>query len=202
MKRSAYTVIAILLAAVLYLALPAPAAHADSITFVANLTGGLEVPPSGSAGSGIGTIVVDTIAQTMQVDITFSGLGSGTTAAHIHCCLASAFLTGANAGVATTTPTFTGFPLGVTSGTYSHLFDLTLASSYNPAFDGATVASKEATLIAGMLAGQTYLNIHTTGFPGGEIRGFLVTPEPSTLLLLGSGLVGLIGGRKRLGRRF
>jgi hypothetical protein len=36
--------------------------------------------------------------------------------------------------VATTLPTFAGFPLGVTSGTYINTLDLTLASSYNPAF--------------------------------------------------------------------
>lgn len=50
----------------------------------------------------------------------------------------------------------------------------------------------EADLIAGLLGGQTYLNIHTNLFPGGEIRGQLqAVPEPVTLLLLGSGLAGV-----------
>jgi hypothetical protein len=174
------------------------AAYATPITFVANLTGTLEVPPSGSPGTGFAMVVLDLAANTMQVDVTFSGLEAGTTASHIHCCLASPFLTGVSVGVATTTPTFTGFPLGVTSGSYSHLFDLTLASSYNPAFDGVTVAAKEATLVAGILAGETYLNIHTTQFPAGEIRGFLApVPEPASIFLLGSGLVGLVRTRRK-----
>lgn len=181
------------------LVLAAPAAHADSFTFTANLTGALESPPTSSSGTGFASVVLDTVANTMHVDVTFSGLSSGTTASHIHCCLASAFLTGSNVGVATTTPTFTDFPLMVTSGTYDHVFDLTLASSYNPAFDGATVASQEAALVTGIESGETYLNIHTANFPSGEIRGFLVpTPEPSTLLLFGAGLIVLAGlaGRK------
>ena len=97
------------------------------------------------------------------------------TAAHIHCCISAP----GNAGVATTVPTFTGFPGGVTSGTYAHTFDMLNAASYNPAFiasHGGTAASAAAALLAGMRAGQTYLNIHPTMFGGGEMRGFLVTP--------------------------
>src|SRR5262249_10918988 len=78
-----------------------------------------------------------------------------------------------------TTPTFTGFPLGVTSGTYDHTFDTLSASSYNPAYvtaHGGTAAGAEAALAACLSAGGAYLNIHSTVDPGGEIRGFL-TPD-------------------------
>ena len=133
----------------------------------------------------------------MLVNVTFSGLTSGNTAAHIHCCVAQ----GGNAGVATTTPTFTGFPGGTTSGTYLHVFDLTDASSWNPAFitsNGGTTAGAEAALLAGLANNQTYLNIHTTNFGGGEIRGFLVAaPEPGTFLLAGAVLAGFLIRRRK-----
>src|SRR6516164_2677784 len=173
------------------LMLPAAATSAKPITFTANLTPALEVPPTVSTAKGSATITLDPTAGTLHVQVTFSGLTSGTTASHIHCCLAFSFQTGANVMVATTTPTFPGFPSGVTSGTYDHVLDLTSTSSYNPAFvtstfnPSGTIAGAEAALINGIQAGETYLNIHTTNFPGGEIRGFLVaSPSPAQLSLL------------------
>lgn len=199
MKRPLLIAALLIGASLVFSALPT---YADTLTFTADLTSSLEVPPTGSTATGSATVIIDTLLNTMQVDVTFSGLSSGTTASHIHCCLASPFLTGASVGVATAVPTFTGFPLGVTSGTYSHLFDLTSASSYNPAFvtaQGGTISGADAALLAGIESGETYLNIHTTNFPGGEIRGFLVaTPEPSSILLLGSGLLALVWARRKL----
>jgi hypothetical protein len=89
MKRSLsvvakFTVIPLVIAAAL--TPPVPAAYAISITFVANLTGANEVPPVASPGTGFAAVVLDPTAQTLQVNATFSGLTSNTSAAHIHCC--------------------------------------------------------------------------------------------------------------------
>lgn len=183
----------------------APISQASIIVFTESLSGPQESPANASPGTGFATVTLNTTANFLRVVVTFTGLSGTTTASHIHCCTA---LPGVGtAGVATTTPTFTGFPLGVTSGSYDsdNIFDyldLTLASSYNPAFVTAQggVAGAEAALIAGMLAGDTYLNIHTTAFPGGEIRGFLpaaAAPEPTTIALLGIGLAGFAVSRRR-----
>ncbi|MGZ5023608.1 MAG: CHRD domain-containing protein, partial [Chthoniobacterales bacterium] len=56
-------------------------------------------------------------------------------------------------------------------------------------------------LIAAIQAGESYLNIHTTFAPGGEIRGFLVAaPETGTtwsLMLLGLAALGVTARRLR-----
>ena len=174
----------------------ASAASASPVIFSAVLTGPGESPPNASPGTGFAQVTFDFAANTMRVQLTFSGLLGTTTGSHIHCCNAVPF-TGTS-GVATTVPAFGGFPLGVTSGSLDAIYDMTLASSYNPAFVTAQggIPQAELALYNGMLAGDTYLNIHTTVVPGGEIRGFLI-PEPMTLSLFGAGLAGAALIRRR-----
>jgi hypothetical protein len=183
-------VVATLFLAVLFFA--APQAQAEPFTFAAHLSGAAEAPPNASPAAGFTLVTIDAVAHTMRVQVTFSGLVAGVTACHIHGPTAVAF-TG-TAGVATTTPTFTGFPSGVTSGFYDMTFDMTLASSYNPSFVTAQggIPQAEAALFSAIMTGRAYLNVHSSTFMAGEIRGFLVpTPEPATMLLLGSGLAGV-----------
>lgn len=154
--------------------------------------------PTASLGTGSGTVIFDTILNTMAININFTGLTGTTSNAHIHCCTSSPF-TG-TAGVATTTPSFVGFPLGVTSGTFINTLNLLDPGSYNPAFITAqgNIANAEAVLIAGAASGSEYLNIHTSAFPGGEIRGFLTfTPEPGTFGMMGGALAAAAFFRRK-----
>jgi hypothetical protein len=181
------------------LAITASPAAATITVYSAQLSGANENPANASPGTGLAIVTIDDVLDTMRVQAFFSGLLGTTTASHIHCCAPA----GSNAGVATQTPFFVGFPIGVTSGTYDNTFDMTLTSSFSSAFlaaNGGTADSAFAALIAGLDAGTAYYNIHTTMFPGGEIRGQLAAvPEPSTWMLLlgGFGMMGLALRRRR-----
>lgn len=177
--------------------------QATMIHFHADMSGPAEAVANNSTGMGIADVYLDDVAKTMEVKVTFWDLVGVTTASHIHA--ATALPNVGAAGVATETPTFGGFPLGVTAGSYDHFFDLTLSASFNSAFitaNGGTVASAFTAFENALLAEEAYLNIHTRTFGGGEIRGFLhaVPDSASTALLLSLGLSGLavLSRRQRL----
>lgn len=166
------------------IALSAAPTYAQN-AFFAELRGSSENPSVASPGSGSALVLFDPAFQTMSVRTIFSGLTTPTVDAHIHCCVPP---TG-NAGVAVGfTPA--GFPLGLTAGQFSANFDLNSAATYNPPFvaaNGGTAASARTALINGTQGGLAYVNIHSTGFPAGEIRGQLVasselSPQAYSLL--------------------
>jgi len=168
--------VAVMAAAALF---AATAAHAAPINYVTSLSGPNESPPNASPGTGSATLVVDTDTHIWTMHVSFTGLLGTTSASHTHAPTANPGVL--TAGVATTTPTYPGFPLGVTAGVYDLVADMTLASSYNPAFvtaNGGTTASAEAALAAAIAAGKAYLNIHTSVVSGGEIRGFWTAAVP------------------------
>lgn len=178
--------------------------HAAPITFTALLSGPAEEPPNASPGTGSSTVIYDSTEHTLRVIAEFTGLLGTTTASHIHGPTA---LPGEGlASVATQTPSFMGFPLGVSSGSFENTFDLTLASSFRAGFitdSGGTVAAAEARLAAALEDGTAYFNIHSTMFPGGEIRGFLTpasVPEPATAGLVAMALGWFAVARRRRGQ--
>lgn len=162
----------------LFLAVPS---YADLI-FTAILRPGNEVPPHVS--EAIGTIAVDLHSDMVTLDVTetFIDLSSPATASHLYCCAPA----GVNAPVELI---FFPFPVAV-SGTFSGTFDLNTDLQ-----NGMTAA----TFVTALENGDVYANIHDAVFPGGEIRGQLqpAVPEPSSLLLAGSGLLGIAARIRR-----
>jgi hypothetical protein len=184
---------------VLALAAAGLATPAFAQTYRANLTGPDESPPNTSPGMSM--VTVDLSGTNLMIDAPFRDLVAPTTVAHIHCCTAQPF-----SGAAPPAIGLAGFPLGVEAGTYSHSFSLYDAASYDPAFltaHGGMVTDAASALVGAMNANEAYVNIHSTTYPNGEIRGFLVAapiPEPSEWAMLAGGLASLLWmGRRRRG---
>jgi hypothetical protein len=166
-------------------------------TYRADLSGPGEAPPNSSPGTSM--VTVDLNGTNLTVDAPFSDLVAPTTVAHIHCCTTQAFT-----GAAPPAIGLAGFPTGVQAGTYSHSYSLSDAATFDPAFlaaNGGTATGAASALVNAMNANEAYVNIHSTTYPNGEIRGFLVAapiPEPAEWALLAGGLASLwLAGRRR-----
>ena len=91
------------------------------------------------------------------------------------------------------------------SGSFSAFYDLSLASIYTAGFvaaNGGTAELAWQAFVAGLTGGKAYYNIHTSTYPGGEIRGNLTAssavPEPESwaLIIAGFGLTGVVMRRR------
>jgi len=118
------------------------AASAQTITF--SLDGAQEVPPVASPGVGVCTVTLNAATGAVTVAGTYQGLAGDATAAHIH----GPGAPGTSAGIV--------LGLGVSGGT-----DGTVAG-------GGTLTPAQ---VAELQAGLYYVNVHSTAFGGGEIRG-------------------------------
>jgi hypothetical protein len=131
-----------------------------------DLSGFAEVPAKVTHGTG--TFRATITADTIQYTLTYSGLSSPATAAHIHFGQAGvnggpvAFLCGG--GTAPACPPAGGTVTGTITAT-----DI-LAISTPGATDQGLSAGDFASAIALLDAGDGYLNVHSTRFAAGEIR--------------------------------
>ncbi len=112
----------------------------------ARLQGAQEAVPNNSTAEGMGNVLIDTSTHTVWVSATYSGLSTPAADAHIH----------------------TGAP-GV-SGPVS------VFVKFTPAISGSMDTSRVISIQneTDILNGNAYLNIHTSNFPNGEIRGQLL----------------------------
>ena len=197
---------------ILSLALPLMASNAQAAIIYLNLIGtaGAGLLPGNEPGSIIGgsggeiaiTTGITYDTDTRILDLTNVGWGSSqgftdmsslVTNQHIH---ATAGANG-NDGLGN----FTG-----TGGVFFQLNRSTNAVTggvfTNPVIDfdtatfGGTAAGTAALREAQLFDGKLYINVHTSTNGGGEIRGFLVVPEPSTSIL-GAVAVGALAIRRR-----
>ena len=157
MKR-ALQVGAAMVAAVL---IGAAAASAQVVVATATLGGGEETPILLSGAAGTAEVAIDTTAKEFAITLRIFNIPTTTTAGHIH--------VGAK-GIAG--PVVLDFPaIAGRLGDFVTTFRAGEASfRANPAIGINTIDD----LIQAVANGNAYVNIHTTSFPAGEIRGQLV----------------------------
>jgi hypothetical protein len=146
------------------------AAHLSAVVVVYQfpLSGLEEVPPNASPATGFATVTLDTESNLLAWDVVFSGFQGTYTNAHFHGPAAPGVNTGTLVGI------HQAEFLGQTSGQLVGSTTLT------------NMVHKQH-----ILDGLTYINLHSTVFPGGEIRGQVI-PEPSTYAMF-AGLLALAG---------
>ncbi len=146
------------LATALVLSLAGPAAAQDEIRMVAALTGGEETPGLLTGALGTADVAIDTVRRSVTVKLNLFNLPSGTTAGHIHV---------GPKGVAGPVVLDFGFPAGRT-GDLALTFALT-TREFRPRPEIGIATIDDA--IQAIVGGNAYVNVHTTAFPAGEVRG-------------------------------
>ena len=137
------------------------AAQESEQKFTAKLSGKEEVPPNESPSTGLAWVKITDDQLGYEVNVTDM---DKVNAAHIH--LGE---TGKNGPVILTL--FQGGPTEQVNGTVGEA-NVTASN-----LDGPMKGKAITDLVTAMKNGTTYVNVHTTDFPNGEIRGQLMDPS-------------------------
>ena len=132
-----------------------------------------EVPAVSSAAVGRFKATIDRASGTLTYELSYSGLEGDVRQAHIHFgqhgvnggIMVWLCQTAANVSPVATTPQC---PLSGSVGPTT----ISGADIVGPSGQGITV-NEFAEMLAAIRAGAAYVNVHSTKFPGGEIRGQL-----------------------------
>ena len=130
---------------------------------IANLSGSEEVPPRDTAAGGVAVYRVSPDGLTLHYTLVAVNLTTNPVAAHIH----SPAPRGVNAGIVAFL-----FPANPTATRSTSAIILRCEGFISAAnLQGSLTGQPLSALLAQMAAGNTYTNVHTTRFPGGEERG-------------------------------
>lgn len=132
------------------------------IEYTATLTGGQEVPAITTSGTGTFNATLDESSNILTYTLTYSGLGSAASMAHIHGPAAVGVNAGALVDFTTSATTGRTLTLG-TSGSGSGTINLSVTAI----FTGITGDSLRKLLDSG----NAYVNVHSATNGNGEIRG-------------------------------
>lgn len=144
----------------------------DGVRLHARLTSFQEVPSLSSQGTGRFTARVDAAAQTITYELSFSGLSTPVTQSHIHFGQK-----GVSGGIVIFLCTNLGNgPTGTQAcpaggGTITGTIRAVDVS--NPTEVQGIAPGEFAEILKAIRGGVSYVNVHTTKFAGGEIRGQL-----------------------------
>jgi hypothetical protein len=165
--------------------LPAQAAIINYTSFLSPASGS-----SANGGAGI-TFQYDNISNSLSWTIAFEKVGLGTggaTEAHFH-------------SVSQTGPIEINLDDGVNSDDSSLNATIWNTAIGSESGNFAGIGTLSTTQVADLLAGNLYVNIHSTNYASGELYGQIleaqVVPVPAAIWLFGSGLLGLVGLARR-----
>jgi hypothetical protein len=141
-------------------------------TLLARLRPHNEVPTVISDAEGDFRATVDLTAQTMEFELSYSGLEGNVTQAHIH--IGQPFAAGGiSLWFCANNPPITNAPLGTPScpASPAKFTGVVDANDVVGPAGQAVPAGAFADLIEAIRTGNAYVNVHSTAAPGGEVRG-------------------------------